>query len=53
MAKMIKKYGTTPWVYHTDKLIDYHKKIFEEVFHTCPIARLFRLKDLDPLDQEG
>ena len=25
------------------------KEVFEEVFHAFPIARLFRLKDLEPL----
>jgi dolichyl-diphosphooligosaccharide--protein glycosyltransferase len=28
----------------------YDKDVFEEVFHAFPIARLFRLKDLEPLD---
>jgi undecaprenyl-diphosphooligosaccharide--protein glycosyltransferase len=28
---------------------NYDKEVFEEVFHAFPIARLFRLKDLEPL----
>ncbi len=29
---------------------NYDKEVFEEVFHAFPIARLFRLKDLEPLE---
>ncbi|MGA0888051.1 MAG: hypothetical protein ACO3S0_09000, partial [bacterium] len=29
---------------------NYDKEVFEEVFHAFPIARLYRLKDLDPLE---
>ena len=29
---------------------NYDEEVFEEVFHAFPIARLFRLKDLEPLD---
>ena len=29
---------------------NYNKEVFEEVFHAFPIARLFRLKDLEPLE---
>ena len=29
---------------------NYDKEVFEEVFHAFPIARLYRLKDLEPLE---